>query len=959
MNSKMKMKRIGIIFCILLSFVLCSISNVGIAQAQKDSVSMFSRKTIRVGYLDYNAFISQDKDGEYTGYAVEYLKEISKYTDWKYEYIFGTWEEQIQNLKDGKVDLLCHIQKTEEYEKEFLFSKYSIGTETNFLYVSKDNDKYYSSDYENFDGIRIAKLANNIQSQNLDEFAKQKGFTYTVEEYETQKECFRMLDERKVDAVAIGSLINKPGYKVICRFGASPYYCVTSKRNSKLISELDDALAQIFALDPDFEEELYNTFFQEDNSKKEVTFTREEAEYLKKAGKIKLGFIPNRYPYSKMNSSGEIVGITKDIVDLIQERSGLQFEYEMLKKGEKAIEYLARNPDALLAGVMVDNPQFQVGKYKVSNYFCSSEVALVAPKKFGYQIDASEKKYVVAIPKNYAALNSYITKNYPQYDILFCISTEECAKKVLDGEADMMAQNVNVISGILQNPHYEDLAMLPAFFMNENCGIVGLDTHENVLRIGIIDKCISTITQKEVSQFTVNHTVTNGYEMSWKDFLYRFRYPVVVVSMLMLIIMLLLWLLNVGRKRNYRRLQERNMQLADAVAQADYANRAKSEFLARMSHEIRTPINAIVGMTEVAKQHKAEEEKVEEYLSKIDMSSVMLLNIVNDILDMSAIENNKLKIGFSAFNIKEVLHSVSSVYQIQCHQKQIKFILDSDSIIHERLIGDGIRINQILMNLISNAYKFTPSGGTITLKVKEVSQKDNTTFFIFIIKDSGIGMSEEMQQRLFKPFEQEGVEGTSKYAGSGLGLSITKNLVEMMSGSISFISEKGVGTTFTVSIPIRIEEEKKVEQKDRKKKASKHKYDFGGKKILLAEDTGINAEIVVELLKAVHLETVVASDGQEAYEKFVNSENGTYSAILMDIQMPVMDGYETTRLIRHSAHPQAKSISIFAMSANAFTEDISESLNAGMNGHIAKPLNVSTLYSTLADVIPVEKQKDE
>ena len=527
--------------------------------------------------------------------------------------------------------------------------------------------------------------------------------------------------------------------------------------------------------------------------------------------------------------------------------------------------------------------------------------------------------------------------------------------------------------------------------------------------------------------------------------------------------------------------------LEDALEAANKATEAKSEFLSRMSHEIRTPMNAIVGLNAIARNHVAEPLKVEDYLNKIDASAKVLLNIINDVLDMSAIANNKLKIAKSEFDLKAVLNAISTIYYTQCEQKGVRFIMDVD-VKNELLIGDSLRVNQILMNLVSNAFKFTDRGGSIAVRVKENRREDDTVFLQFKVTDTGVGMAPEMLKRIFKPFEQESAATAKKYGGSGLGLSITKNLVTMLRGDIAVESEKGKGTTFTVELPFKttgrasepvdkskfknlrmlvVDDEKSAreytgmlldrigvkydlaisgvdalekvraaqaagngynlclldwkmpgldgvdvtkelrklvpagmmviivsaydtsEMEDEATNAGADmfvskplfqstifnllvqmlggkmglgaipfsSYDFSGHRALLAEDNPINSEVARELLRMVKLDCDLAENGKEAVDKFNKAAPGTYDLILMDIQMPLLDGYGATKAIRALPRPDAKTIPIFAMTANAFTEDVSAALTCGMNGHLAKPIDVAKLYATVAGVI--WKDKDQ
>lgn len=396
--------------------------------------------------------------------------------------------------------------------------------------------------------------------------------------------------------------------------------------------------------------------------------------------------------------------------------------------------------------------------------------------------------------------------------------------------------------------------------------------------------------------------------------------------------------------------------LQTAVEQAETANKSKSEFLTRMSHEIRTPLNAIIGLAAIARHYEDDPTKIEDCLNKIDSSSKVLLSLINDILDMSAIENNKMKLASLPFDLLTTLENLRDIYLPQCRGKRITLTAHFD-VPDALLIGDELRVSQILLNLLSNAYKFTDEGGEILFEATRSSRQGKKVYYRFVVKDNGVGMSEEMQKRLFKPFEQENAETAQKYGGSGLGLSIVKSLVGMMGGTISAVSSPKQGTTFTIDLPFLLNDEPAERALAEKKITPAPTYDFHGARILLAEDNAINREIACELLKMVHLVCDCANNGQEAVSAFSQSKEGEYQMILMDIQMPIMNGYDATKAIRSLTRKDAQSIPIYAMTANAYSEDVTHALSSGMNGHIAKPIDPPTLYRTIAEALTPTEPK--
>ncbi len=951
-KSYLKLKIVSYIIRITLCIVLFLLCFSKIQVLGKEEVK--EKEVIRIGYVGYEGFLTQDIDGNYVGYGIEFLEEIATYTGWEYEFVYGTIEGHMNNLRTGEVDFLMQIQKTPEREVDFVFSEYIVGTEENLLYVRSDEERYYYSDYEHYNGIKIACVAESYQEAWLEVFAEKKGFVYEAYVKSSPAECFEALDNGLVDAVAIGSNYFDKNYKIVSRFGSSCFYAMTGKGNEALMEQLDTAMELIYALKPDFQKNLKEKYYGDINKYSGV-FTREEIAYIAKDIEMTIAFLPNRKPYSYIDEEGNIVGIFPDILKKIEKEIGITFHYVMMPQGMTPFQYMEKNPSHLVAGVSAENEQFQSSNYILSEYLYTDNVAILSKSDAQYSINVEEGYYKLAVPKSFIALQNYIQKNCPEFEMILVESTEDGLEMVRNGEVEFMAQDTSVLASFLKKPIYEDFAILPNFFMEMKMVVVGLSLNEHVLCMQLIDKGLAMISERELAQYVVNHTLLNTYQLTCKDIVYRFRYPLFIIVILLVLVFVTIGIIIVIQNKHFAVIQSKNVELGKAVAQANSANEAKSTFLARMSHEIRTPLNSIIGMNTLCKHHLNEPEKVKEYLNKMENSAKVLSGVINDILDMTAIESNKIKIEAVEFSIKQLFHTIEDIYFEQCKTKGIRFEINIEKIGKTKLLGDVLRLKQIFMNLVSNAYKFTSAGGSITIKAEEVSVQDGKAYYKFCVTDTGEGMSKDMQSRLFLPFEQESASTAKYHGGSGLGLSIVKNLVELMSGSIYCESEKGVGTSFIVSIPFVISEDT-AEVEESTIKVNQKEYDFENRKILLAEDVEINVEIVKEFLEEVNMQVDWAKNGCMAVEMFEKSAVGEYEVIFMDIQMPEMNGYEATKAIRASFHKEAKTIPIYAMSANSFTEDINESFQSGMNGHLKKPIEIEEVYSILQKVIS-EKSK--
>lgn len=396
----------------------------------------------------------------------------------------------------------------------------------------------------------------------------------------------------------------------------------------------------------------------------------------------------------------------------------------------------------------------------------------------------------------------------------------------------------------------------------------------------------------------------------------------------------------------------RQKKVQTALDTAEHASRAKSEFLSRMSHEIRTPLNGIIGMTEIAQMYRDDQDRLDDCLKKIGSSSKYLLALINDILDMSRIESGKIELDHRQFDLKDMMGQIQGMFQQKAEDSGVDFRVEYNSLSVSSVIGDDLRLSQVLVNIVSNALKFTPSGGQVTLEVQEKTTSEQEVSLEFIVTDTGIGISREFQSRIFQPFEQEGSSNRRQYGGTGLGLAISSNFVKMMGGEISVSSKLGEGSKFVVSLTLQRPLPEALPENERDSGiffgAKEHEpNDLTGVSILLAEDNAINAEIVTVILEKHGMSVDLAQNGKEAVEMFESSSDKSYAMILMDIQMPVMDGLEASRSIRRMDLPLSKSIPIIGLSANAFSEDIEKAMKSGMNGYLSKPIDTSKLLETI------------
>lgn len=751
-------------------------------------------------------------------------------------------------------------------------------------------------------------------------------------------ELYFYLMNGEIDLLLSGIIHNHDSLRVIVTYNSQPYYIVTNPGNKEVLDGLNMALERILDANPNFAAERYAANFPA--RLVNVQFSDRDLEYVKKRKTITVAVPENWYPfYCKETSQKNHVGIMVDVLDKIKDFTGLDFSYVYAKNYSDAVHLVQRGKADILGFFLGDeNDAAQLGLALSASYVSANNI-IVRNKACSYPAPGLVGALVES-QRFPSGISAEKIRSYP--------GIKEALAAVNSGEADFIYGLSSKMEQDISRYHFTNLA--PVTLVNDQSAIsFALPTPVDPDLLTVLNKAINNLSESERTVIRNRNLESIGVnEFSLTDFIYANPLQFMFIVMFVLSVLFTALLLAIGARMKATVIQG-NLKRAEA------ANLAKSEFLSRMSHEIRTLMNGIVGMSTIAMQNIDNTDKIKDCLEKVIMSSKHLLALINDVLDMSKIESGKVELRHESFNFRAFLQDFENLYGEQAKSKGISYetILASD--LEVQIIGDSLRLNQVLSNLLSNALKFTPAKGMIKLRVSKTSEDQENVYLRFEVIDTGCGIAEENYDKIFESFEQENVDVTYKYGGTGLGLSIVKRFTGLMGGGIHVTSVQGSGSTFTVDLPFgKIKESGKPTRfsdingrNDLAKDCYAVDYDFKGKRILLVEDNELNREIAEELIGVTGASVESAEDGVQAVEMFKESAEGYYDLILMDVQMPHMDGYEATRCIRALGRSDAQKVPIFAMTANAFAEDVQKSREAGMNAHISKPLNIRAVYKQM------------
>lgn len=907
--------------CILKRTVIFFVVFLGVMMWNQVSVraEKQEQKTVRVGYVNVTNY-EEGGEGEYKrGAGYEYLQKISYLTGWKYEYVYGSFTECLEMLAKGEIDLFGDVTYTPERAKLINFSTYPQGKGTYWLYAGKDRSDLTTGDIEKLNGCKIGVTKGSYQEGLLKKWLQDNQIQAQSVPCIGYDELMKKLDTGKLDAIAAPDLSTSYNYPAIINIGFNEYYFAVSKTRPDLLKELNSALYEIQNAETDYNSTLSAKYYYKMTGG--LTLNAQERKWLDaNDNTIRLGYLVDDLPFSG-EENGKLIGVIGTITDNLSEEFGVKVKTEAFRNIQQ-MENALKDGKIDIAGPVVGDLYLAEQKD-----FAMTDSVLETTPVIMYQ----GKDYQTGLKKIAATYESIFTPSvlkilFSEAKVTVYDSQEDCIKAVKDGKAGstiIPSARYNILKA---NSVTEDLSLAE---MSARTDIVLFSTKEDRRVASIVNKVISQSADVLNGMVLAQNSVVEQ-RVSVMEFIHEHIVTVMVAASLIIILLILL-VVNLVASRK---------KMKAALLQARKADVAKTTFMNNMSHDIRTPLNAILGLIKINKDHSNDDKLVQKNREKMEIAAQHLLSLVNDVLQMSKLNDGTTIIAHEPFNLKEVIEDVKAIISGNAVEAGIIMEYEAYDLPVSYVYGSPLYLRQIALNIFGNCIKYNKAGGSIKSSMECLDKNDETVRYRWMISDTGMGMSEEFLKHIFEPFAQEKQTARSEYQGTGLGMPIVKKLVEQMDGTISITSKEGVGSTFTIMIPFEIATEPQVE-------IAKSENSIQGLHLLMAEDNELNAEIAQILLEDEGAVITAVTDGKQALELFKEEPEGTFDAILMDIMMPVMDGITATKEIRELERPDAKQIPIIAMTANAFKDDERKCLEVGMNAHLAKPIQIDQVIKTI------------
>lgn len=922
---RVRLHRFSLPVCLVLMLAL-------VLTAFPGDIWAASPTTLRVGFFKFDGYHNIDEDGRKSGYGYEFLQLLRRYTNVEFEYVGydKSWDDMLEMLERGEIDIVTSARRTPDRWDRFLFSERNMGSSSTILTIKSGNYGVLPRVFSSYNGKRIGMLRGNSRNHSLQFYADRNGFTYTPVYFENTADMAHALQTGAVDMQVTSTLRKLDNEWMLDSFDNESIYVIANRNRPDIMKMVDDAMDQLDGDKPSWRLELYNKYYGR-TATREVHLNPDELAYLsnvKDSGKVFKAIVnPDRYPYSYYEN-GEIKGILVDLFKEIAARAGIRYRMIVTETRPEYVEAVESGQADICLDMHDDYSRAETLGYQITDGYLTAAYSAVERRN-----SLGERKRVAVVGSSIYYFNAVRVDEGSE--LVFYDSSEECMEALRKGEVDAYYTYTYQAERLLLDDVRNEFVNTALFqYTQFNIGVKD-DVDSALVRVlnasakGIGGSTINAISKKYTTYNTKPFSVVRLY----------YEYPVVILAIIGLIVMFVASMVVLSVQRRAR------LRLEVAWEAAEAANRAKTAFLSNMSHDIRTPMNGIIGMLDIADRNHDNPQRIQDCLMKIRGSAKHLLALINDVLDMSKLESGKLEFNVEPLHLLSLLDACSSIIKGQMTDRDLKFVTDFSGIKHEYVMGNDLRLRQVLLNILSNAVKYTPDGGTIDFTVTETDGGDCMAHYSFVVADTGIGMTKEFQEHIFEPFTQERHQARTSYEGTGLGMAITWKLVNQMGGTIKLVSELKKGSCFTLNFSFDVceaPEEAAVELAD-------VDISLAGMKVLLVEDNEINQEIAVSLLEDEDVTVETADNGQEAVEMFATHPPDTYDVILMDIMMPVMDGIAATKAIRHMEdRPDGARIPIVAMTANAYAEDVKKSREAGMNDHLPKPVDLDRMLRILA-----------
>ncbi|RHU90731.1 response regulator [Ruminococcus sp. OM08-7] len=950
-KNKSRIRRYG---SLLLCSILCVVflaapvraadshEDIDAAETTKTNVTAKPQSEVVKAAWYEDSYHITDKNGNRSGYGYEYEQAVSAYTGWDYDYVTGNWEELLKKLQNGEIDLMSSLSYTDERAKTMLFSDLPMGEEKYYLYADLANSDISASDISSLNGQSIAMMEKSVQTTQFYDWEKKynvKTKHVFVNSMDSAMEMFAKHEIQGVISTETSIWVNT-GLSAVFTTGGSEIYYGINKNRPDLKEKLDSAMRAMENDKPFYSDDLYKQYIA---TQSVAALSSDEQEWLKQHGAIRVGYLENDPGFSAVDpKSGKLMGVVNDYIEYASNcfEQPLEFNLVGLDSQEELIQAVRDNKIDMIFHVN-QNPYYaEKNGLALSNTVLSVPFAAVTAQE---AFDESAEN-TVAIAKENSKYKWYVTYNYPNWNIKECNSIKDAEQEVRNGKADCFIAR----SG--QAMDYVNDKKMHSVFLTKTANTSFAVDKGNTILMSILNKTLKSIQTSKLTG-AVSMYEDSLKRVTFTDFI-KDNFLMVIIMFSLVFILILGMFIHLLKKAKAAETKARESQ-----TQAENANAAKSAFLFNMSHDIRTPMNALLGYNQLMKKELTD-PKLLHYQRAVEQSGNLLLAIINNVLDMARIESGRVELDESYARIDQTVDEIKSVFEPQADQKGLNLIFETQ-VEHQHVLCDITKTKQILVNLISNAVKYTSTGGTVTVTVQEIPcEQENSVKIQIEVRDTGIGMSKEFLPTLFDSFSRERNTTVGKVAGTGLGMAIVKKYVDLMGGSIDVKSELGKGTVFTLILIQKKADENYYGQKALKTDAADMESSLRGKHILLAEDNELNAEIAIAILEETGLIIDRVEDGIQCVDRIEQMPAGTYDMILMDIQMPNMDGYEATKCIRHLQDIKKAEIPIIAMTANAFQEDAEKCIAVGMNAHLAKPLDIKKVEQTICKQVRDAKMKN-